>query len=110
MCRCHIVHSILVEGYCSEALLMCMLCEWQGTQDGSIHQAEIAFVEMWLLSFSDVIVTSAYSTFGYVPHGNFDYNAKTLQYVGCTDHTLVLPPHDSLQSSTSAHILIVKFY
>lgn len=41
----------------------------QGVQDGSQHQSQIAFVEMWLLSFSDVLVISAYSTFGYVPQG-----------------------------------------
>ncbi|KAG0562082.1 hypothetical protein KC19_9G116600 [Ceratodon purpureus] len=40
-----------------------------GSQDSSVHQGETAFVEMWLLSFSDVLAISAYSTFGYVPQG-----------------------------------------
>ncbi|XP_024371333.1 fucosyltransferase 2 [Physcomitrium patens] len=38
-------------------------------QDGSMHQSETAFVEMWLLSFSDVLLISRYSTFGYIPQG-----------------------------------------
>lgn len=29
----------------------------------------MAFVEMWLLSFSDALLISAYSTFGYIPQG-----------------------------------------
>ena len=48
---------------------VCVLYSSQGVQDGSQHQSQIAFVEMWLLSFSDVLVISAYSTFGYVPQG-----------------------------------------
>jgi hypothetical protein len=42
----------------------------QGRQDYTVQQAQIAFVEMWLLSFSDVLLTSPYSTFGYIPQGN----------------------------------------
>lgn len=58
----------------------------QGVQDGSRHQSEIAFVEMWLLSFSDVLVISAYSTFGYVPQGKhwLHYKFTNLQLVGHT--------------------------
>jgi hypothetical protein len=48
---------------------VCVLYSSQGVQDGSQHQSQIAFVEMWLLSFSDVLLISAYSTFGYVPQG-----------------------------------------
>ncbi|KAH8974129.1 hypothetical protein BDL97_01G085800 [Sphagnum fallax] len=40
-----------------------------GHQDKSVHQAHFAFLEMWLLSFSNVIATSAFSTFGYVAQG-----------------------------------------
>ncbi|BBN03050.1 xyloglucan fucosyltransferase [Marchantia polymorpha subsp. ruderalis] len=40
-----------------------------GRQDNSVDQSHNALVEMWLLSFSDVIATSAYSTFGYIAQG-----------------------------------------
>lgn len=40
-----------------------------GYQDQSVHQSETAFVEMWMLSFSDVLLISSYSTFGYIPQG-----------------------------------------
>jgi hypothetical protein len=45
------------------------MCGLQGHQDKSVHQAHFAFLEMWLLSFSNVIATSAFSTFGYVAQG-----------------------------------------
>lgn len=45
----------------------------QVTQDGtewaSYQQAVDAFTEMWLLSFSDQLATSSWSTFGYIAQG-----------------------------------------
>lgn len=38
----------------------------EGMEQYSYDQAEKAFVEMWLLSFSDKLATSSWSTFGYV--------------------------------------------
>ncbi|CAM6124512.1 unnamed protein product [Calypogeia fissa] len=40
-----------------------------GMEWHSYDQAQKAFVEMWLLSLSDTIATSSWSTFGYVAHG-----------------------------------------
>ncbi|KAJ7529459.1 hypothetical protein O6H91_15G052000 [Diphasiastrum complanatum] len=40
-----------------------------GREENTLEQAESALAEMWLLSFSDHLATSAYSTFGYVAQG-----------------------------------------
>lgn len=44
-------------------------CGDGGQQDETLRQARTALLEMWLLSLSDAIATSAYSTFGYVAQG-----------------------------------------
>jgi hypothetical protein len=74
------------------------MCGLQGHQDKSVHQAHFAFLEMWLLSFSNVIATSAFSTFGYVAQGELfaSYAAITFCYgihCGATSghHGLLLP-------------------
>ncbi|EFJ29405.1 fucosyltransferase CAZy family GT37-like protein [Selaginella moellendorffii] len=41
----------------------------EGVQNESIQQATNALAEMWLLGFSDVLVTSSSSTFGYIAQG-----------------------------------------
>lgn len=41
----------------------------QGFQNKGFEQAQLAFVEMWLLSYSDNLATSAFSTFGYIAQG-----------------------------------------
>ncbi|KAI5080317.1 hypothetical protein GOP47_0005796, partial [Adiantum capillus-veneris] len=40
-----------------------------GSQNKGFEQAQLAFVEMWLLSYSDNLATSKYSTFGYIAQG-----------------------------------------
>ncbi|KAG6548239.1 hypothetical protein Mapa_010290 [Marchantia paleacea] len=41
----------------------------EGTEWHSYDQAHKAFVEMWLLSLSDRVATSSFSTFGYIAQG-----------------------------------------
>ncbi|KAI5062619.1 hypothetical protein GOP47_0023158 [Adiantum capillus-veneris] len=40
-----------------------------GSQKKGFEQAQLAFVEMWLLSYSDNLATSKKSTFGYIAQG-----------------------------------------
>lgn len=40
-----------------------------GSENKSFQQAQLAFVEMWLLSYSDNLATSPFSTFGYIAQG-----------------------------------------
>lgn len=49
-----------------------------GFQNRGFQQAQLAFVEMWLLSFSDNLVTSKYSTFGYIAQGLGDIHPYIL--------------------------------
>lgn len=48
------------------------------TQNKGFHQAQLAFVEMWLLSLSDNLATSAFSTFGYIAQGIGDLHPLIL--------------------------------
>lgn len=49
-----------------------------GSQNKGLYQAQLAFVEMWLLSLSDMLATSAYSTFGYIAQGIGDIHPVIL--------------------------------
>ncbi|MCO5580040.1 hypothetical protein L7F22_033906 [Adiantum nelumboides] len=49
-----------------------------GSQDKGFQQAQLAFVEMWLLSYSDNLATSKYSTFGYIAQGLGDIHPYIL--------------------------------
>ncbi|KAH7301592.1 hypothetical protein KP509_23G033400 [Ceratopteris richardii] len=49
-----------------------------GRQDKGFQQAQLAFVEMWLLSFCDFLATSEYSTFGYIAQGLADLHPYIL--------------------------------
>lgn len=50
----------------------------QGSENRRFQQAQLAFVEMWLLSFSDNLATSEFSTFGYVAQGLGDLHPYIL--------------------------------
>ncbi|KAI5071975.1 hypothetical protein GOP47_0014226 [Adiantum capillus-veneris] len=49
-----------------------------GSENKGFYQAQLAFVEMWLLSLGDKLATSAYSTFGYIAQGMGDIHPLIL--------------------------------
>ncbi|MCO5577671.1 hypothetical protein L7F22_031502 [Adiantum nelumboides] len=50
-----------------------------GSENKGFYQAQLAFVEIWLLSFGDKLATSAYSTFGYIAQGMGDIHPLILR-------------------------------